>query len=445
MKKIATNLLSLFKLDIFHHKFFFRIGKDNNNSTYFSILITYLVLTPLSIYFIVMLISIFNHSTAKINSQDLDITKRPLVTLKKESFQLGFKIMTYNGEVINDTAVLNYLDIGVTHRSFNRKSLQWTPYKYFSLRACNESDFASEFNDFYQLNLINAICIKDFNFSMQGYWDEDNVEFSIIEIRPCNQAVSDNKCMDMERIKEKLQYSYFYFYIQGEDADSNQYYNPIKKTMKTFFYQMDFLLQKQIYLSFKNVELLTNDGIFYNYNANEENYAKFADISVDVSTFNTSSMTYDGTNSATLISLLFFSSNTKQTIERTYPTILDVIADVGGISKFILVLGSIITLFFNEMKLTSKLLNEVYFFDLTDDAITSSKIKAKSIELFPINTRKLKKYQKSQEEDKESPKLIENFDLNISSIKDENVQVKEVQKINNHHNSYYFEENNNKI
>lgn len=103
------------------------------------------------------------------------------------------------------------------------------------------------------------------------------------------------------------------------------------------------------------MDFSTYDGLVINNNAKQESFYK--------QTYYTSNSLSISQND-TLIWRLFYLSSTKLlTIERSYSTLIEVVGIVGGISKFLILLGFILTRRYNNLVLVWKLANEIYDFD----------------------------------------------------------------------------------
>ena len=100
--------------DLFKYKFYFRIGTTIENSTFFSIFISLLVITPLLVYFFLIAKNTLVHSSAKINVQEFDVNKRPFMSFNKDNFRLAFRIIQSNNMVFSGD-IADYFDFSISY------------------------------------------------------------------------------------------------------------------------------------------------------------------------------------------------------------------------------------------------------------------------------------------------------------------------------------------
>lgn len=349
------NLTKVFSfVDLYKYKFFFRVGDSIENSTIFSIFISLFTLTPLIVYFIIIAISTLNHSSPQINIQEYDVNSRPFLSLNTGNFRLAFRIIAANMSDFNGKFD-EYFDISLFGFKANPVNgiYSVTEYKEFGLEVCNRSKF-EDFPDYYEKNLQKAFCLKDHSFTIGGFWDENRTDWLDLKLSFCNTTQKKAKCKDREEIKRELVESYLYVYIESQDVDANNYATPLKRSMKSYFKILDFVSRKEMQFYMQSVELRTFDNLIYNVDSKKQFFNRQLNMDYD---------NIINKNDSTFARFQIFSSNKVQIIQRTYMTIIQAAAIVGGISSFIIILGTFITFKYNDMKLKVKLLNKLYQFE----------------------------------------------------------------------------------
>ena len=351
--KIVTKFCGVF--DLFKYKFFFRIGTKIENSTFLSIFISFLVLTPLIVYFILIANNTIKHTSAKINVQEFDVNQRPYMTLNNDNFRLAFRFIQ-NNTVSFSGNIEDYFDLRIAYNQVNQtnSTFEFQPAIGIPLENCQEENF-EYFKNYYDLNLGNAFCLSNHSMDIGGYWDENNVEYFQFDMATCGSYYNKTNCMSPEIVESQLEGSYFYVYIESQDVDSSNYKSPLKRSMKTYFQLMDFTRRKEFQFYMEQVQLDTYHNMFYYSIPKTQYFNKQLDMISD-------SLTLTQTSDTALIRMQIFSSNKIQQIERTYMTLIEAAAVVGGVSSFVIVLGSMITFLYNDMKLKVKLINKLYTF-----------------------------------------------------------------------------------
>jgi len=105
---------------------------------------------------------------------------------------------------------------------------------------------------------------------------------------------------------------------------------------------------------------------------------------------------FDTKGADTKIVTFFIGSSTNfETLSRSYIKITDVAANVGGILSIFIVVGDVISKFFSNILMKTKILNTLYYFDIEKDESESgntivNNINAESIQTHIIESPKNK-------------------------------------------------------
>ena len=314
------------------------------------------------LYFLFSSFNTFLHTNPQINVQDFDVNTRSYVHLDNQNFHFAFRIEDNNGNAMKIDNISNYFDIDVSFISqIHNESVPWntTNTRSFEFEPCKSEDF-KEFQNYFESNLKHAFCLQNHSFSLGGFWDEIKMDYLYMTINFCD--VTNPNCMGRDTFAQAFKGSYLTFYIETQNVDGNDYRSPLRKNLKYYSYLLDTNTKKDLNFYVKEVQLQTNDNLFFNQNPTVERFFKQNHVDLDFNNnFNTQQ------NNVTLNAfweIYIYSANQIQIIERTYTTLTAVFASVGGISKFLLIIGTFITLYYNEMKLQSELLNDLFLFDL---------------------------------------------------------------------------------
>ena len=196
--------------DLFGHRFFFRIGKTSSHSTRFSVCISIFICIPLLILFFFLLIGVLERTTPHINVQEMDVIKRPTITLNANNYRMGLKFQTKAGLTLDPSEISLYFEVKAKHIVINNTATgqfieEEREYKFTN---CQKSDFI-DFEDYYEINLRKAICISNHSFNLEGYWDESKFSYGNIQLRLCDQSLNP-LCKSREEIWNMFQGGYIY-------------------------------------------------------------------------------------------------------------------------------------------------------------------------------------------------------------------------------------------
>lgn len=270
--------------------------------------------------------------------------KRPEFNFNKENFAFSFAIVDANNIIVNDPTIFNFLAI-----SMSAENGQNTQQRMVPTETCT-SEYFQRFPGFYEAsNLTQATCIKNTNFSLRGYWDEERVEQLNVLVTKCiNYTKSPIICKSLEEIESFFQEKFFSFWIEDKSFDMNDYDNPIKSKIKYFSRTIETTRTKGIRLFMRESSLILDNGIIYAH----ENQIK---------TFSIGNMEFDESKSETnVFALLIYSSDIKQIFQRRYQKLFDLLASLGGILNVLLIFGSIIVKYFYEWEINELILNKLY-------------------------------------------------------------------------------------
>ena len=379
------SLLAIFQYDIFNHQFFLRIGRKNKNSTVFSMVISHIMLITMILYFLFSSFNTFLHTNPQINIQDFDVNVRPFIHLNTENFHFAFRLEDNDGNPMLIDNISNYFTINVSFivqtQNSNVENDRWenSDQKSYSFERCLREEFP-DFEEYYDTNLDHAYCLKNHEIYLGGFWDENKLGYLYITMDMCDS--NDSQCVGPDVFKSTFAGSYLTFYIETQNVDGNDYLNPLKKSLKYYSYLLDTDIKKDVNFYIKEVQLKTNDALFYSDGPTIQKFFKQNSIDLD---FNANFNIANADNA--FWEIYIYSSNQIQIIERTYITLISVFATVGGISKFLLMIGTFITLYYNEMRLQSELLNELFVFDLEGNTLKNQK----RVSYLKNNNRKLRR------------------------------------------------------
>jgi hypothetical protein len=172
----------------------------------------------------------------------------------------------------------------------------------------------------------------------------------------CRNGTSDVICSNQTSIDYEMQSSFVIFAFKDHQMDHSNVDTPGKPYFKSFSYGMNPSLFYKYIFRYRNIDyssdlnFLLSSKTVKNYFTMEDNFLNVISLTED--------KIYPGTIGTSLVSL----SEKKPTYFRTYEKIQDLLANIGGVMKAILIFNSILQRIFLDKLFTEFLINYLYSF-----------------------------------------------------------------------------------
>lgn len=203
------------------------------------------------------------------------------------------------------------------------------------------------------------MCIDTSDLFLKGFWDEPEVHYLEIILRTCQNNSNINKipCKSKEIIDSLLVKEKYYFSVFIENHNLNPYdlEHPIQISLKNSYIKLEKDIRKSKSSFFKMVNVMTDQSYFYPSYKETILYKKKNDD------YDTS---IRRTEDDPLVGMFLYSADEVEYIEITNDHILNLLTQLGGFAKFIMTIGFILTLRYNNMIKEEELINSIYSFDL---------------------------------------------------------------------------------
>ena len=211
----------------------------------------------------------------------------------------------------------------------------------------------------FERNRINKYyCLKNNeDIDLYGYWDEEVVNYYTADLYKCQNGSAYNKnnvtCKSQKEIDDFLSQSKFFnILMERNQFDAVNYENPIS-ILYSFYYQViDLNIWKKVNYYLKQSYLSDDDGfVFVNHNLLSFISTNQASLTYDFALYN---------NSSSLYHFVLYSDIEIDYLKRSYSKIQDILAKIGGIAKFFMIVGVIFTHFEMKAKFNKIILRQVY-------------------------------------------------------------------------------------
>ena len=259
------------------------------------------------------------------------------------------------GNAISDPTMFSFQFVIIKERvNLTTGLFEYISLDYKKLHLCTLNDTGNNTAIYNELSPLNAYCLENKTFGVEGGWAENDIEFGYIVLNICNNQTSDVTCKTLDQI-ENFFSSPRFFCVQYHSAqvDYYDYNNPIKIEYHFGIPQINFGLTKKMFLFLKQVQLTTDQGWFY------PSYVENKDIMFD-SSDNDFVTRMDNRLFVTQI----YASQYVEVDTRRYQKLPEIVASVIGMAKIFVIFFSFIANFlnnFNTMKVLLTRLNIVKF------------------------------------------------------------------------------------
>lgn len=309
---------------------------------------------------------------------------------------------------VSDNDNVNLIDNSIFQIEFNTYKYQINDKQQYqiksketkSLQNCNETNMKSNSYLFKEFGLKNAKCLEDPNFFVEGYWDEPEVYYAEARLLLCNNKTSNNTCKSYKEMEDFFQDGkYFQIVGYGINVQFNNYDNPMKKQYEIVYQLLDFNLYKEKNVRLKNLELTTEEGLFFSSKRSQ------TDFLIHSSDVDYSLRENDNDLAATII---LYSSHYKTHNYRRYQTISELLASLSGTANFFMFFFFIFTNMKNYIQTMTKILNKLYSYP---EHVTKNKKNSKTS-------------RKSVSKEISNKNFFKNNLASLSEKKEENIEIK---------------------
>lgn len=227
-------------------------------------------------------------------------------------------------------------------------------YRDIPVEPCTLNHFGVAADKFQNLDLKNFYCVGlEDSVELKGVWESSRHEYMTFLVSKCVNGTG-TACQDQTVIDAKLQDGSFYFVYIDLVINPVNYKSPDYNFQNAFFTPIGPNIKKKEYMYLKNIELISDVGIFSTKNE-YKNYIAFNNIDEKMDPYPTDS------------SIVYGEIKLNRNLEvytRIYMKIQNLISQVNGVAALIVVILAVLVKPYAELKFYEKLVNKG--FDLTN-------------------------------------------------------------------------------
>ena len=284
----------------------------------------------------------------------------PSIKLTNEEFYGGFAM----GGIIDETLYYATADFysgvkkeGVWH--YNITSLE--------VETCNLERFGSKYKDLFRDQPLNNLyCMKNVDFSLEGYANLDRYSYINVKVYPCVGKTRDGTkdCAPTNDIMKFFGANTIEFKMEDNLLSPEVYETPVEPQRKDINAPVFLSVYQKIYSYIQIVFIETdNDITGLNFLAENkvEQYPKY-DNSMLIAAPGDANIIF--TPGKPVCDITMQLDQKILTTKRKYTTLLEVLGDVGGLMELIYSFFNMICSFIMEISYEKNLVNNLFSFDL---------------------------------------------------------------------------------
>ena len=302
----------------------------------------------------------------------------PNIQLTKEKFYGGFALG-------NPLTLQTFVDDSIYYvQAYYRRGVKdgsewiWTTTP-LELETCQIEKFGEEYMDIFKEKSIDKLhCVKALDHKLEGHLTYDVYSYYLVKFFPCINGINNkNNCKPLSIVQKYLTQTFVTFKMEDVDLTPQLYHTPVALRGKEVSANVGKSLFQDVHSFFQIINIETDEDIL-GFEAlskiKKEKYIKY-DQSVILSSLKPDIFQTGDSICDVTIAL----SEQELTQKRTYPKLIEVLGDVGGLMEVFFSFFRIISSFLTDTLYETSLVNHLFSFDL-DKKLLLIKEKDKKIE-----------------------------------------------------------------
>ena len=282
----------------------------------------------------------------------------PSIKLTNENFYGGFSM----GGIVDET--LYYAT--ATFYSGVKVAGVWNyTVTELEVEVCQLEKFGSKYRDIFKKQpLDNLLCMKNVNFSLEGYANLDRYSYINVKVFPCvNYTRDGRKCKDYLTIYKFFASNKIEFRMEDNLLSPESYKNPVVPQEKDINSPVFLSIYQKVYSHIQIVFVETDEDLtglnFWAKNKIEQ-YPKYESSDL-IAAPGTDQILKTGGAVCDITMQLAAKVLTQR---RKYTTLIEVLGDVGGLMEILWTFLNLISSLITEILYDKSLVNHLFSFDL---------------------------------------------------------------------------------
>jgi len=386
-------------LDLFRKPLFLRVAKAEMVFTNFGIVLSCVIYACLSYFFSQS--DFFLKLNPTIVSESSQLALAPALLYQNKTFSFAVKDAAAN---LVDDPTYFYVEIGMVNLA--GPNMEYEPKSY---HLCNESD-ANSIDDF--ATIEDTFCLDNSTFTLTGILGDAMTSFLQINLYQCqNSSLNNNSCQTQDDIDNYFSMKSLNVNYKNTIFQLKSYEAPTVNAFLSEVYKLEAKLNRLVTISMQKASVITDETVVL---------TKYSEIDTLIYETEKSEIGLTVSPADPIISVLFFSSKDVLTVHRSYQSLVNAFAVLGGLANILLILGNFLSKIDNAVHLTTLLMNFLYSFQQPEpdnDKDNKNKNKNKKNKNNKKNNKKMDRKESNDENKvKDIPKKSSAWNLELISL-----------------------------
>ena len=293
----------------------------------------------------------------------------PSLNLTNDYFYGGFALVNVSsGDLFIDETIY-YPVVTFVTKIIDENGEEHTDYEDLEVERCQLEKFGSKFRHLFIKEIDNLYCVKRINVTIQGHTTLSRYSYFYIQFFPCVNGVNGKKnCQPQDIVRAFLGYTLLTVKMQDIELSPQSYKNPISERTRILSAPISETLYNNIQAYFHIINMETDNDILGFEALSKHDKKKF--FKYDVTFMVTNMLSTPSTVSGDAICNIQIQLTEQMiTIDRTYPKLLEVLGDVGGLMEFVFSFFKLLSIFITKALYEKCLVNNLFIFDLDKKVI----------------------------------------------------------------------------
>ena len=262
-------------------------------------------------------------------------------------------------------------------------NIQKTPLQ---IETCKLEKFGENYRDLFKDKKIEKLhCPTALDQLLQGHLTYDAYSYFLVKFFPCINSTENNfSCKPLSVIKAYLAQTFVTFKMEDIDLTPQLYNSPVQLRGKEVSANIGASLFKDVHAYFQVVNIETDEDILgfdIFSRIKKEKYIKY-DQAIILSSLKGQDIFQSGDS---IVDITIQLSEKELTQKRTYPKLIQVLGDVGGLMEVFFSLFRLISSFLTETLYDQSIVNTLFEFDIDKKVVLLKKQKNRRFRYSIIN------------------------------------------------------------